>query len=330
MPLIHRLSFPRLCVALALLGLASCTGGETKAKGGPVVAVVGNDAITADEFKRRLDEVSPFLRARYTTVERKKEFLENIIRNELLAQEAVRRGLDQLPAVREQAKRAMIQELLKEQLDQRLTGSDLTDAELQQYYAAHTEEFVKPERARVFRILVEAKPDDARARAAARKTAKGLLQEIEQREKKGDAGAFQAVAMRSSQDKATAALGGDLRFLSKEEMAKAYSPRLAEAAFALASPGEKSAPIETPAGFELLKLQVKTIPLDRKFGEAKEAIRGRMARERRSAEYDAYIQKLRAAAKVQIDEAELAKVSATDPANATPGAPPTAGNVGGR
>jgi peptidyl-prolyl cis-trans isomerase C len=314
-----------LCATLALLGLAACKGGKggAEGKGGPVVATVGNDTITADEFRRRLDEVSPFLRARYSTVEHKKELLENVIRNELLAQEAERRGLDKSPTVREQMKRAMIQELLKQQLDQRLSGSDLSDAELQQFYDAHKEDYLKPERARVHRILVEAKPGDARARAAARKTAQALLREIDQREGKGDPSAFQTVAIRSSQDKTTAALGGDLRYLSKEELAKSYSPQLAEAAFALNRPGEKSPPIETPAGIELLKLQVKTVRLDRKFDEAKESIRGRIARDRRSREYDAFVKKLRDDGKVTIDDAALAAVSATEP-SLSPGPAPTA------
>lgn len=318
------------CVAVACI--AGCKG-PGKEKGGAAVAVVGNETITKEELDRRLGEVSPFLRARYTTLERKKEFLENIIRNELLAQEAARRGLDKSPQVREQAKRAMIQELLKQQLDQRLSGSDIPDGELQQYYQAHQEDFVKPERARLFRILIEAKGGDARARAAARKTAKALLQEIEQREKKGDAGAFQAVAMRSSQDKASAPLGGDLHFLAKDELAKQTSPQLAAAAFSLKTPGEISQPIDTPSGVELVKLQVKTNPLDRKFDEAKESIRGRIARERRSREYDAFVKKLRDEGKVQIDEAELAKASPADGAAQPPAAAPAApaaANAGGR
>src|SRR5437016_13518358 len=106
-------------VLCATLALAACHKGE---KSGPVVAEVGDDVITADEVKQRLNETSPFLRARYNTVERKKEFLENLIRNELLAQEARRQGLDKSPQVQEQVKRAMVQELIHKQLDEKLTG----------------------------------------------------------------------------------------------------------------------------------------------------------------------------------------------------------------
>ncbi|HEX9576626.1 MAG TPA: peptidylprolyl isomerase, partial [Myxococcales bacterium] len=54
-------------VISSLLALAACKS-EHK---GPVVATVGNESITADDLKHRLDETSPFLRARYNTLDRK-------------------------------------------------------------------------------------------------------------------------------------------------------------------------------------------------------------------------------------------------------------------
>src|SRR3954471_17494337 len=148
---------------VAGLALASVAGCKRDGKHGPVVAKVGNDTITAEEFKKRLDETSPFLRARYNTVERKKEFLESLVRNELLAQEAARQGLDKSPAVKEQTKRAMIQELIKKQLDEKLTGNDIPNTDLKGFYDSHSEDFVKPERARVYHILLPA--NDAKEKA---------------------------------------------------------------------------------------------------------------------------------------------------------------------
>ena len=275
-------------------------------KTGAVVARVGSEVITADEVRQRLNETSPFLRARYTTLERKKEFVDNLIKNELLAQEAVRLGLDQTPQVRDQAKRAMIQELIHKQLDEKLTGTDIPDAELRKYYETHIEDYVKPERARVFHIFLPAK--DAKEKAEAKKKAQALLKDIDQREKKGDGNAFQEVAQKESRDPQTAPLGGDLRFQSKDELAKAYSPALADAAFSLKNPGDKSGVVETPAGIELLKLQVKTVALSRTFDESKEAIRGRMARERRSRDYDEWLKRLRENTSWSIDDAALDKV----------------------
>src|SRR3954466_11959059 len=175
---------------LAAAALAACS--KSSSKSGPVVATVGNESITADEMRQRLNETSPFLRARYNTLERKKEFLDNLIRNELLAQEAVRQGLDKSPAVKEQMKRAMIQELIKKQLDEKLNGADIADADLKKFYDSHLEDFVKPERARVFHIQLSAKTPAEKT--AARKKAAELLKDIDAREKKGEVNAFQTVA----------------------------------------------------------------------------------------------------------------------------------------
>lgn len=296
-----------LALILAFAAAAAChKGGSADSKSGPVVAKVGDEVITADEVKRRLDETSPFLRARYNTLDRKKEFLENLIRNDLLAQEAERQGFDKSPAVKEQMKRAMIQELIKHQLDEKLTGADIAEADLRKFYDSHLEDFVKPERARVFHIVLAAR--DAKEKAAARKKAAELLKDIDAREKKGEVNAFQSTAMKESKDQLSAPMGGDLRFLSRDELAKAYSKELASAAFELKNPGDKGGPIETPAGIELVKLQVKTVALNRSFDESKESIRSRMARERRSRDYDEWMKKLREETKVTVNDAELDKV----------------------
>jgi peptidyl-prolyl cis-trans isomerase C len=308
------------CGALAALSLAAChKSGSTEAKSGPVVATVGNETITADDLKKRLEETSPFLRARYNTLERKKEFLDNLIRNELLAQEAEKQGLDKSPAVREQMKRAMIQELIKKQLDERLAGTDIPDADLKKFYDLHLDDFQKPERARVFHILLPFQ--DAKEKIAAKAKANALLKDIDAREKKGESNAFQATAMKESKDPASAQVGGDLRFTSKDELARAFSTELADAAFALKTPGEKSGVVETPKAIELIKLQVKTVALNRSFEDSKDSIRGRIARERRSHEYDEWVKKLRDQTKVSVNDAELAKVVIEGASNGQPGMP---------
>jgi peptidyl-prolyl cis-trans isomerase C len=314
------------CIVSALAPFA-CKKGQS----GPAVAHVGGEVITAEEFKRRIDEQSPFLRARYNTLERKKELLEALIRNELLAQEAQREGLDKSPAVRDATKRAMIQELIKKQLDEKMSGSDIPEAELKTFYDAHVDDYVKPERARVYHIFLPAK--DGKEKAQARAKAAALLKDIQAREKKGEVNAFQAAAIKESKDPLSAPMGGDLRFLSKDELTKSHGAELANAAFDLKTPGEVTGPFETASGVELVKLQVKTVSLNRSFEESKETIRGRMARERRSKQYDDFVKRLRDDGKVSIDEAELAKVSA-EAAPAPMAAPqaspaPAAAKIGG-
>ena len=56
-------------VAVAALALAACTQDKGTKKNGPAVAKGNGITVTAEEFKARLDEQSPFIRARYTTLE---------------------------------------------------------------------------------------------------------------------------------------------------------------------------------------------------------------------------------------------------------------------
>jgi peptidyl-prolyl cis-trans isomerase C len=291
---------------LALLPLLACAALACKSKQnaqhtGPVVARIGDEVITADDFKKKLDETSPFLRARYNTAERKKEFLENLIKNELLAQEAMRRGLDKSPAVQEVIKRAAVQELLRQQLDEKLTGADIADADLRKFYEQHLEDYVKPERVRINHLLIATGP-------GAQGKASRLLREISDRESKGEVNAFQVVAMKESADPKSAPVGGDVRYLSKVELSRELGDAVAEASFTLAKAGDKAGPLETPRGFELIKLQNRTIALDKKFDDVKDMLRQRMARERRSQEYDAFMKRLRADGRVTIMDDEIAKL----------------------
>src|SRR5262245_10892605 len=58
------------------------------------VAKIDDVTITVGEFQSRLNQQSPYIRARYTSMERKKEFLDNLVRFEVLAKEAQSKGYD--------------------------------------------------------------------------------------------------------------------------------------------------------------------------------------------------------------------------------------------
>ena len=87
--------------------------GKTDLNQGKAIATIGDTVITEGEFKARLMRQSPFARARYNTKEKKVQFLNNMVRFELLAQEAKRRGLDQDPDVQDTMKKVMVQKLIR-------------------------------------------------------------------------------------------------------------------------------------------------------------------------------------------------------------------------
>ena len=201
--------------------------------------------ITADEFKARLDEQSPFIRARYSTLERKKEFLDNLIRFEVLAREAEKQGLAKDPDVQMTLKKIMVQKLVQKNFQDLEGAKDLPEAELQKYYDEHKADYFRPKRVRVAAVVWNApagSPERAKKLAAAKKA----LAKIKAEEKKNPLAFAQAVAQHS-EDPASKGAAGDLQFKSHEELEQAYSKELADAAFAL-KPGETSGVVETPKG----------------------------------------------------------------------------------
>src|SRR5262245_65429324 len=52
------------------------------------VAVIDGQTITVAEFQDRINKQSPYVRARYTSLEQKKDFLDTLVRFEVLDKEA--------------------------------------------------------------------------------------------------------------------------------------------------------------------------------------------------------------------------------------------------
>jgi peptidyl-prolyl cis-trans isomerase C len=270
-----------------------------------VLARVGDRTITAADLQREVDQTAPLLRARYAGAERRRELLESLVRNELLAQEAARRHLERAPAVREQLDRAMVQELLRTEFEAHPAAA--SDAEARKYYDDHLQEFVRPEMARVAHLFLVA---DARSRPSVKTDADRLRRELDERQRRGDVSAFATAVRDRSNDPATRGSGGSLRYMTRDELAAAVGLEGAQAAFSL-QPGEIAGPFATERGFELVRLEVKTAGVDRPFSEARESIRAQIARQAQSRTYGELLKRIRERTAVQVDEAALAAVPLT-------------------
>src|SRR6185503_15813329 len=91
--------------------------GQSEAELAEPVAIIDGKTITVAELQDRINRQSPYVRARYTSLEQKKEFLDTIIRFEVLAKEAFKRGLDRDPEVVRTMKQVMIQRLMRDEFD---------------------------------------------------------------------------------------------------------------------------------------------------------------------------------------------------------------------
>jgi peptidyl-prolyl cis-trans isomerase C len=304
-------------VSALVLAAALAACGQGPRKSGPAVAKGDGVVITADEFKARLEEQSPFIRARYNTLERKKEFLENLIRLELLARAAEKQGLDKDPDVQATLRKVMVQKLVQKTFAEGDPAMEISEAEARKFYDDHKDDYVKPRKVRLAHILVAAPPGPARAQKSAQ--AKKLLSRVQAEEKK-NALAFPGLARDLSEDAATKATAGDLGFKTQAELEKQYGKPFADEAFALKSGAVVLA--ESPQGFHVIKLTAAQEAIDRPFEVVKAQIQNRLYREKRTRDFDEFVKKLRDEARVTVNEAELEKVTVSGGPMVPPGMPP--------
>ena len=293
-----------LVIGLCAAALA-CSEQKGPKKSGPVVAKGNGITITADEFKARLDEQSPFIRARYTTLDRKKEFLDSLIRFEVLAREAEKQGLAKDPDVQNTLKKIMVQKLVQKNFQDPGTAADVPEPELQKYYDAHKDDYLRAKRVRVAAVVWNApqgSPDRAKKLAAAQKA----LAKLKAEEKKNTL-AFAQVVAEYSEDAATKSAAGDLQFKTYEELEKALSKEVADAAFKL-KPGETSGVVQAPQGLYLLKYTGEQPELNRTFDQVKAQIANKLHREKKTKEFDEWLKGLREQAKVTVDDKALEAV----------------------
>jgi len=309
---------PSVAVILAL-AVAACSKGGAEKKG-PFVAQGNGVAVTAEEFKAQLDQQSPFIRSRYNTLERKKEFLDNLLRFEVLAREAQRQGLDKDSDVQMTMKKVMVQKLVQKSFGDQDALKQVPESDSQAWYEQHKEEYQRPLRLRVYQILVKA-PAAGPERAKKQEVARKVLAQLRAEEKKNTL-AFVSVAREKSEDDASKNLGGDLSFKSREELEKSHGKAVADTAFALKD-NETSGLVESPAGFYVLKVSGRQEAIDRPFDQVKGQIAQRLLRERKTKEFDEFVKKLREDAAVKVDDAELEKVAvaAPQPPPVAPGGP---------
>ncbi|HZJ68312.1 MAG TPA: peptidyl-prolyl cis-trans isomerase [Kofleriaceae bacterium] len=259
------------------------------------LAKIDDVTITLGEFQERINRQSPYIRARYTSLEQKKEFLDSLVRFEVLAKEAYRRGLDKDPEVVRTMKQVMIQRLMRDEFDAKITADTITDAEMKAFYDGNLAEYVKPEEVRVSAIIVKNRAQAERvaneARGEAGKTNKG----------------FRDLVSRYSQDEDSKLRGGDLRYF--DASTKDVPAPVVKAALALINVGDVSAAVDAGNGtWYVLKQTGRRKAMTKAFDDAKPAIRNKLFRDKRMAAQRDFVENLRTTAKIEVNEANLAKV----------------------
>ncbi len=270
-------------VALAVAASACGSRGSSSidqaiSKGKPLVRV-GDEKIN-EGYLDLLQKINPGIKAQLENPMGKKRVLDNLIEQELLYQESVKRGVDKLPEVQDKAelyKRVIVaQSLIDTEVDKRA----------QDYYDKNKDkEF---ERVKVSQIFVSNQPamppptpgkpptppseeDKKKAEAAAAAKIKEAYEKLQ----KGES--WDEVVKSMSDDKAGAAKGGDMGYLSKGDrrVERMDYQKLIDTAFTLPK-GKYSEPIQAKDGWHIIEVteDKKVQPFDEVSNQIKFKIRG--------------------------------------------------------
>jgi peptidyl-prolyl cis-trans isomerase D len=167
----------------------------------------------------------------------------------------------------------------------------VTDAEVEAYYQEHADEFEEPRQMRLAHVLVRVPPVGG---SDAESTARAKVEDVIKRARAGED--FGKLAREVSEDKASAAQGGDLGFVRAGELVAPFE----QAAFALKK-GEVSEPVRTPFGYHAIRA------VDVKEG-GKASLKDVAAKIKDTLA----TRKSERAAQAQADQARAALLSATD------------------
>jgi peptidyl-prolyl cis-trans isomerase C len=243
-----------------------------------VVAIVGNEALTVEDFRRAfpgpaLEQLPEYLRREVKT------FIDQMINNRVLAHAALREDYTHKPEFQRDLDAAVAQVKMRYLYEEKIAGpSKAGDADIAAYYKEHEAEFTVPERVRARHILVEVQPG---ALPAEQSNAWQKAQHLRRRVMEGEDFAQLAAQESSCPSRSK---GGDLDFFTRGQMAPAFEA----AAFGLER-NEISPVVQTEFGYHIIQLTDRMPPRRRTLQEARDDIRSTLEQQRERARYEALL-----------------------------------------
>jgi len=270
-----------------LLAFVACAKKEAP-KTGPYLAMVGKTQITQADLEREIKGLPDFAQKIFEGPEGKEKFLNELIKKELLYQEALKRGIDKdaeyQKKVEEFRKLTLIGQLLEKEIELK---AKVTEQDAKAYYEKHKAELASFSQIKASHILVKTEAE---------------AKQIEEMLKKG--GNFAELAKKHSIDPGSAKNGGDLGYFSSGQMLPEF-----EQAAARLKPGEISAPLKTKFGYHLIKVADKKTGKPIEFEKVKSVLLQRLSAEKQKEVFDTFIENLKKNFKVEINKEAVSKLA---------------------
>lgn len=307
---------PALALTLAAVG---CDGGggtspagsgtpaakpATPAEGsGEPLATYNGKTLTSDVVLKEMERLPPPSRTYLNAPDRKRQFVENIILNDLLYDEGRKEGFDKDDEIERQVtdlrKRLVVQRVMRKYQ----TPPEMSDDEARKYYDDNPELYSTTQ-VHASHILVK---DEA--------TAKDILAQVKAAPDK-----FADLAKEKSTDTMSAQKGGDLGLFGQGRMVADFE----KVAFGL-KVGEISDVVKTQYGYHIIKVTERKDGERKPFDQVKEQIKATLRNKRLQEQTQGHMDDLKKQANLQIIDAAVEKLvpPATSP-NAP--APPVSGH----
>jgi parvulin-like peptidyl-prolyl isomerase len=274
-------------IIFLLLAVAACAKKEGPT--GPYLAKAGNATITQADLEREMKNLPEFAQALFAGSGGKEKFLNELVKKEILYQEAVKKGLDKDPEylkkVEDYKKITLIGSLLEKEIEAK---SKVTEKDVKDYYDKHKEEISSVSQIKASHILVKTEDEANKIYESLKKGAN-----------------FAELAKKNSIDPGSAKNGGDLGFFSKGQMVPEF-----EAAAAKLRIGEISQPVKTKYGYHIIKVADKKLGKPIEFDKVKGLLSQRVAAEKQKEAFDSYLENLKKSYKVEINKDAVSKLSA--------------------
>ena len=273
-------------VFLLLLTVSILSGCEQKGKStGPALVKVGKSEITQDNFLKEISRIPEWAREQFAGKEGKEKLLDEIIKRELVYQDAKKMKLDKDPEylekVKEFEKMTLISIILKKEVEDK---AKVDDAEVKEFFDKNADKFTIGTKIRASHILVETE-DQAK--------------KLSERIKKGES--FEKLAGTFSKDKGSASKGGDIGYFGSGQMV----PEFERAVMGLKT-NEISEPVKTRFGYHIIKLVDVAKGETASFEQSKEPIRKQLLAEKQKGLIDSYIGNLMKKTDIKKNEDALA------------------------
>lgn len=277
----------------------------------PRVATFSGGALGADEVRGAL--------AGMTDPKQRRAAVEQLVRAQLLAQEAEAQYLEKTPEFMRRYSEELARVYLEKAFEDPFKKKLPTEDELRKFFDDNQAKLGRPERVRLAHLALFAPRSDEEAWARKRAEAQKLLGEIQRKAK--DEYLFGRLALTRSEEPRSRPAAGELPFATREEIAARLGVEAVEVAFAEPPGRVVDHVIETERGFQIVKVIAREAGREASYGELRDAIKARLTVERREKAFKEFMDAVWAKGNVEIDEAALKQVAAGDAKPGTNQAP---------